>query len=382
MKRKLAIIGASEFQNPLILKAKDMGLETHVFAWAAGDVGEASADFFYPISIDDIELITEKCREIGIDGVCSIGTDLGNVTVSAVASALGLCANSPECVRVSTNKHAMRESFARNGDPSPKSRQVVKGGNLDGLDLVYPIIVKPVDRSGSRCITKLFDAAGLEGAVDKAIDVSFAKAAVVEEFFEGIEYSVEYISWRGQHHFLALTRKFTTGAPHFIETGHIEPADVPDELLNRIKAVVSHALDGLGVEYGASHSEILVNERGDIRIVEIGSRMGGDCIGSDLVFLSTGVDFLAAVISVALGEEPDLKPVHSPAAAAVRFAFSSEDLKELENIRENHPELIVRSSLAKDVAHSVVDSSSRYGFSILASTDRDELLRYLPARDV
>ena len=68
-KKKLAIIGAALFQEPAILKAKAMGLETHVFAWEAGDPGEKMADFFYPISIREKEEILEKCREIGIDGI-------------------------------------------------------------------------------------------------------------------------------------------------------------------------------------------------------------------------------------------------------------------------------------------------------------------------
>ena len=51
--KKIAIIGASYLQEPLIQKAKKMGIETHVFAWAANDVGEKSADYFYPISITE-----------------------------------------------------------------------------------------------------------------------------------------------------------------------------------------------------------------------------------------------------------------------------------------------------------------------------------------
>ena len=54
--RKIAIIGASALQLPLIQKAKEMGFETHVFAWAAGDVGETEADHFYPISIVEKDL--------------------------------------------------------------------------------------------------------------------------------------------------------------------------------------------------------------------------------------------------------------------------------------------------------------------------------------
>ena len=69
--KKLAIIGASYLQEPLIEKAKGMGLETHVFAWQTGDIGEHSADYFYPISIVEKDKILEKCREIGIDGICT-----------------------------------------------------------------------------------------------------------------------------------------------------------------------------------------------------------------------------------------------------------------------------------------------------------------------
>ena len=93
-KKKLAIIGAALFQEPAILKAKAMGLETHVFAWEAGDPGEKMADFFYPISIREKEEILEKCREIGIDGIISIASDLAMVTVNYVAENMGLTGNS------------------------------------------------------------------------------------------------------------------------------------------------------------------------------------------------------------------------------------------------------------------------------------------------
>ena len=45
-RKKIAIIGAALFQEPVIAKANEMGLETHVFAWATGDPGEKMADYF------------------------------------------------------------------------------------------------------------------------------------------------------------------------------------------------------------------------------------------------------------------------------------------------------------------------------------------------
>ena len=119
--KKLAIIGASYLQEPLIEKAKSMGIETHVFAWAAGDVGEKSADYFYPISIVEKDEILKRCREIGIDGICTIASDLAVITVNYVANNMGLTANSIACTEKSTNKHLMRAAFEKNGDPSPKS---------------------------------------------------------------------------------------------------------------------------------------------------------------------------------------------------------------------------------------------------------------------
>ena len=155
MNQNLAIIGASYLQLPLILKAKEMGYTAHVFAWAAGDVGEAAADHFYPISIVEKEEILAKCRELDICGICSIASDLAMVTVNYVAEKMGLNGNSIKATQKSTNKHAMRLAFEQNGDPSPKSIQVDAQTDLSSLRLAYPVIVKPTDRSGSRGIYKI-----------------------------------------------------------------------------------------------------------------------------------------------------------------------------------------------------------------------------------
>ena len=69
MKKKLVVIGANDFQNQLILKAKEKGYETHVFAWQDGSIGERTADYFYPISIVEKEQILEVCRTIKPDGI-------------------------------------------------------------------------------------------------------------------------------------------------------------------------------------------------------------------------------------------------------------------------------------------------------------------------
>ena len=366
-KKALAVIGASYLQLPLIEKAKSMGYTTHVFAWAAQDVGEAAADFFYPISITKVDEITEKCREIGICGICSIATDLGNYTVNYVADKLGLPGNSMECTLKSTNKHLMRKAFEEGGDPSPRSILADEDMDVNSVSLSYPVIVKPTDRSGSRGIYKIDCPEDLDKAIKKAREESFEKKVLVEEFAEGQEYSVEGISYNGQHHILAMTLKYTTGAPHFIETGHLEPAPVDEETYKRVVTTVTHALDSLGIRNSASHTEVKIDKQGRIRIIEIGSRMGGDCIGSDLVYLSTGIDYLQAVIQVACGEEPDLSSNGDKCSVKVQFILTDEDYKEFCRIKDQEPERLIRIADDKhmDYIWKTKDSSNRAGCYII-----------------
>lgn len=383
-KKKLAIIGASYLQEPLIEKAKNMGIETHVFAWEAHDVGEESADYFYPISIVEKEQIAEKCGQIGVDGICTIATDLGAITVNYVAEKLGLIGNSAYCAEVSTNKQKMRECFRENGDPSPKSIEInVAGYSDDAIDNIlsdngfeYPVIVKPTDRSGSRGIYELSDKDGIGDAVRSAAEAGFEKKVLIEEFATGQEYSVEYISWAGRHHFLALTQKYTTGSPHFIETGHLEPAPVSEDTLNQVKHVVEHALTSLDIKYGASHSEIKIASNGTIKIIEIGGRMGGDFIGSSLVHLSTGVDFVRAVIQTALGEEPDLAIDLDGHPAGVRFVFTRDDIEVIDQLKKD-PLVHVVDDDIHQITGTVTDSSTRFGYAVFVSDSIENLSKYI-----
>lgn len=369
--RKIAIIGANEFQNPLILKAKEMGFETHVFAWEAGDVGERTADVFHPVSIVERDLILEECRRIGVECAASIGSDLAVLTVNHIQRALGKPANDEASDAVATNKYLMREAFGAHGVPVPAHRLLSPGyapGELEGLS--YPVIVKPVDRSGSRAICKAASAEEVAGAVGRACEASFRGQAIVEEFIEGTEYSCECISFEGTHHLLALTRKHTSGAPHFIERGHDEPSGIPEGLLGDVWEAVFAGLDALGIRYGASHTEFFLTADGKVRIVEIGARMGGDFIGSDLVQLSTGYDFLRMVVDVACGQAPDLSPGPRHCSSHVRFAFSERDLAAFD--REFPAERGFRCvrSLAKASGDGPVeDSSTRLGYAIYAGPD-------------
>ena len=375
--KKIAIIGASYLQVPAIEKAKEMGYETHVFAWAANDIGEKIADYFYPISIVEKEQILKKCQELQIDGICTIASDLAVITVNYVAELMKLVGNTMQATVLSTNKHEMRKAFTAHGDPSPKSICIEDVADINAVDMEYPLIVKPLDRSGSRGITKIYDASELNQAIAYAKSVGFDKRVLVEEFVEGDEYSVEAISYQGTHHVLAITKKYTTGAPHFIETGHLEPAGLSSQMEEQVFSMVVHALDSLQIKNGASHTEFKITPHGALKIIEIGGRMGGDFIGSNLVQLSTGVDFVENVIRVAMGQAPDLSKKCRAQAAGVRFVFAQEDAVVIEQIKKDANCQVVDFSVDKDMGETVTDSSNRHGYCIFTAEDETRMACYL-----
>ncbi len=368
----LAVIGASYLQRPLVEKAKEMGLRIICFAWAEGAVCKDICDAFYPISIVEKEEILDVCRKENIDGICTIASDVAAPTVAYVAEKMGLKGNSYESALKAHDKMDMRLAFSKHGVPCPKFWQVQSVDDIEKEGLTFPLIVKPVDRSGSLGVAKVDNMDDLNIAIENACSDSFRKTAIVEQFVEGREVSVEFISYDGVHYPLTITDKVTTGAPHFVELAHHQPSTLTTEIKDSLYSITKNALDALGVANGASHSEYKITKDGEIFIIETGARMGGDFIGSDLVRLSTGYDFVKGVIEVALGtfEKPVLSENN---CSGVYFLCKEtpEVLKYIEN-KEKYPQ-IVAAEITDNELRDVTCSAERSGYFMYKSEKKFEI---------
>jgi len=267
----------------------------------------------------------------------------------------------------------MRNVLASNNLPCPKYQLVQDASaSLNQISFDFPVIVKPVDRSGSKGVYKVDDMDSLRVAVENSNEVSFCKKVIIEEYIEGTEYSVEFISQNHRHHFLQITEKFTTGDPNFIEKGHLSPARIPSEKKKEALKVVEDALNALKIESGPSHSEVKITPNGDIIIIEIAGRMGGDFIGSDMVYISTGVDFLKNTIDIAVGKKIDFTNNYHGNYAFVGFIFTEEDKERLAQVKKLFPE-VIQEYYTKDYFQAVHDSTSRNGYYILNVEDRENM---------
>ncbi len=361
--KTLAVIGASYLQCPLVEKAKEMGFRVICFAWADGAVCAELADAFYPISIVEKDRILEICREEKIDGICTIASDVAAPTVAYIADKLHLNGNRYEVALKANDKFLMRESFSKAGITCPRYSRVCRDKTNDFSDWRFPLIVKPCDRSGSLGVMKVDCLEELQSSLEAALSFSFKHEAIVEEFIGGREISVEFISYHGVHYPLMITDKVTTDAPHFVELEHHQPAELSEDQFQKIYSITQKALEALGITDGASHTEYKITESGEIYIIELGARMGGDFIGSDLVRLSTGYDFVKGVINVALNSFE--RPVLSNQCHSGVFFLCKETERLLPYFQDELKKIpIVKKEMMDRFLKSVSCSADRSGYLI------------------
>jgi biotin carboxylase len=184
---------------------------------------------------------------------------------------------------------------------------------------------------------------------------------------EGEEVSVEIIVHKGQVNILAITDKQTLGKPYFVEVGHAEQSQKSKEVKDAISDLATRAVKAVGIDNSPAHVEIMVAKDGP-KMVELGSRMGGGCITTHLVPLSTGIDMIECVMDMTLGLEPDLMPKFNKGSALRHIVGVEGIIESIKGINDaqNIPG-VIEVTMLKDVGsecHYFKNGSDRVGYVI------------------
>ncbi len=323
--KKLLVLAAGLLQIPVIKKAQEMG----IFVIAADDdpnaPGMTMADkAIVPGGLCDEERMLAIAREEQVDGVIHPCSEVAMNVMGRINDELHLSGISKEMAIRATNKYLMRKAFEKYGAPSPKSlltKDEEDAWQIFNEQFTTNAILKPSRNSGSRGIAKVVKGITKDAFMElyrRALEESRDHSVLIEQFIEGPEFSVEVIVWQGEPHVLAVTDKKTTEAPYFVELGHNQPSIYPEEIQQKLKNGAIAGIKALGLSNCAAHCELKVQD-GEAYLMEIGARMGGDFISTELTHLSTGIDMVAATISVVLGIEPNLQPTEDKYGVCIRY---------------------------------------------------------------
>ncbi len=368
--KRLLILGAGEMQIPVILKAKNMGLYVMVADMDSEAPGMKYADEAFIISTLDKERILQLATEQNINGILTTSDAPVNV-VSYVSEVLGLPSMSTETADICTNKYKQRQRFKETGVNTPYFKLCTENSDLNDVNQ-FPCIVKPVDSSASRGVTKASCFEELTKAFEFAKENSRTGQIIVEGFIEGREFSVETLTQGGITTVITVTEKITIGETegYFVENTHIQPARISEEEYKLIADEVIKAARAIGLDNCPSHTEIKMNGKG-VCIIEMACRLGGDYITSDLVPLSTGVDMLQHLIRLSLGEEIRIdKPLAM--CSAVQFLTPANYDKCVNFIDNRHGDTI-RYDVKPFSDKTIKSSLDRLGYIIIQTHSMNAL---------
>lgn len=378
--KKILIIGASILQLPAIKKAKELGYYVGVGDYNPKAIGVPYADEYFNVSTIDVDGVVKAAKTFRPDGIMTLATDMPMRAVAAACQALGLPGISPETALKATDKGEMIKAFEVNGVARPwylvaqnklEFERIVK-------DVAYPCVMKPTDNAGSRGVVLCRDAKTLWDNYEYSHNESRNGAVIIEEYLEGPEFSVEVMVIDNEPHVLQITDKITTGAPHFVEMGHSQPSRQPEEVQEKIRDLARKAVKAIGINIGPAHVEIILTNEGP-KMVELGARMGGDCITTHLVPLSTGVDMVEATIKTSCGERVDIEPKWKKGAAIRYFKTNTGKITRIEGVdAAKKIEGIREISIVHGVGESVgkiEGSGDRVGFVISQSETAEKAVK-------
>ena len=364
-------------QLPAIKKAKEMGLYVGVADYNPDAVGIPFADEFFEVSTIDENGIYNAAKDFFADGIMTLATDMPMRSVAYACSKLGLTGITHDTAIKATDKGEMIRAFEKSGVEHPWYFILPNLQELDSITdkIEYPCISKPVDNAGSRGVVLVNSVDELKDAVAYSFSNGRNGGVIVEEYLQGNEVSVEIIVYEGKVHVLQITDKLTTGAPHFVEMGHSQPSQLGADNIAAISDLATRAVKSVGIQNGPAHVEIMLTHAGP-KMIELGARMGGDCITTHLVPLSTGIDMVKATIDIALGMKPDLSEKFQKGSAILflktrqailQSVTGVEDAARLNGIKE-----IYVGKKPGDKINDINNSADRIGYII--SQDENALL--------
>lgn len=305
--KTLLLLGGSDQQVVAIETAKRLGYRTVLCDFLPDNPGQYTADKFYLVSTTDREAVLEVAKKENVDGVLAYASDPAAPTAAYVAETLGLPTNPSSAVETLCNKDLFRDFLRENGFNTPVSKgyRNAEAVSADIPMFHLPVIVKPVDSSGSKGATVLHSWEGLDKALAFAFSFSRAHRIIVEEF---IEKKHPYLI--GGDIFVSDGKVILWGLLNchrdervnpLVPVGKSYPLLLEQSDVLQVQETLQSMIEKLGIRFGSMNVELVIDKNDRVWPIDVGPRAGGNMI-PDLLGMIFGVDLVSMAVQSAMGE--------------------------------------------------------------------------------
>lgn len=342
--KNILILGASLLQKPAIQSAKELGCKVFVVDGNPNALCVSLADVFECIDLKDEQGLLSYAKKIhnseGLHGVFTAGTDFSK-SVAFVTEKLNLSGHAYQAAKNASDKALMRQCFKNFKVSSPKFT-VLTENDLSKIqsnpkeflsslefDLKNPLVVKPCDNMGARGCKKIDNFEEINNFVDAVKDSiknSRTKRAILEEFMDGDEFSIDALVFENQIVITGFADRHIFYPPYFIEMGHTMPTKLSKEKILSVVTEFCKGVKSLGLTCGAAKGDIKLTSKG-VMIGEIAARLSGGYMSGWTFPYSSDINLTKQGILLALGENPN---------------FSDEELETLTELAINSEKILVK----------------------------------------
>ncbi len=373
--KTLLIFGGGFLQQSIIDQCRKLGVTSVVIDPFDGAPGKETADHFEVIGGQDFEGTFEAIEKYNVDGIITSATDKPLIMMARIAQEFNLPFYSVRTAVNCTDKFRMKEVFLANGIPCAEGYLIETVKDVQS----YPLIIKPIDNSGSRGVYFCSNKNEAEAFIDAAFKHTKSTHLLAESFLEGKEYSIESLHYKDRAEVIQITEKITTAFPTNVEIGHMAPAAISDEEKAAINVVIQSIHKAFEFNFCAAHTELKINN-GKITVIETSPRLGGDFISSDMAPLSTGINMEGQLIGMSLGYPMQIPTPKSQYSGA--FFFQFEEGKRIKKLPKLAPldalrtlKKIAITASKNETITSVHSSLDRYGYFVLQAESRKQLIQ-------
>ncbi|MFX0011698.1 MAG: ATP-grasp domain-containing protein, partial [Candidatus Hermodarchaeota archaeon] len=302
MKKTVYIIGAGEYQLPLIKIAKDMGLNVITSDRNPNAIGFKFADKSYAIDIKDKEANLNVAKKNNIDAIVTTSSEFAVRTVAYIGEKLNLKTNSYQSSKLVTDKYLMREALAKNKILMPYFEKISTEKEAISFSKKnnFPIVIKAVDNAGNRGVTIVKSQKEIAPAIKSAYNYSKKKYLLVEEYINGTEHTIEGLIYKNQHSILGISDTTRNPPPYPVDLSLIYPSNKDNSIIEKVKKVVNNSITALGLSIGETHTEVILRD-GEPFLIEAAARAGGMHIPSKIIPALTGINMNEELLKMSLG---------------------------------------------------------------------------------
>lgn len=279
--KKLLIMGGTRISCEIVKYAKQLGIITVVADYNAVEdsPGKQIADEHHLISVTDVDAVVSLIRQEKINGVITGFSDMLLPYYAEICKKSGLPSyGTKEQFEIFTNKDKYKALCHSYGIPTVKEYPLNKENFEEEIENIqYPVLVKPVDSSGSRGISVCYNSCELQAAYQKTESYSKTGKVLVEEYLNGKELTVFWVFQDGNYYMSLIGNRHVKNNQNGViplPVGYTFPASITETYLREYVPRVKAMLRAVGIQNGMMFMQCKLEEDKPV-VYDIGYRLTG-----------------------------------------------------------------------------------------------------------